>query len=307
MIRDKVLPWIYSIFSLTFLGGIIACGSFQAVASPALDISSISSEAGREVTFMPENELHLYDGLYFTSMSEELFNSILNKISKKYTPIVSRFGANLKIIGKWRDSTVNAYAYQIGRDWYVEIFGGLARRPELSPDGLALVVCHELGHHLGGFPFYSGEPMSAEGESDYFASQACAKEIWGAEEEENDKAYKAAPSSAIEFCESKNLGGCSLPTLCVRTVSAGMGLAELLGGEELSPLNPDRRVVRKTLTSHPAAQCRLDTYAQAAICTARWNNVMIPQSEAQTAKYTCTRSKGFSKGNRPLCWYKPGR
>lgn len=303
MRTSSFLSWIYALFSLTFLLS-ASCGSSQVVASPTLDAPS---KAGPEVTFMPENELHLDDSMALASMSEAQFNSVLSKLRSYYAPIISKFGATLKIIGKWNDSTVNAYAYQRGGTWYVEIFGGLARRPELSVDGLALVVCHELGHHLGGFPGYTGGWASSEGQSDYYATQACAKKIWGGEDYENQEAYEVASYDAIEYCERSSLPDYKVP-LCVRTVDASIGLATLLGnGASVSPLTPDSRVVSRTQTSHPQGQCRLDTYARGAICKAGWYDRVIPKSEYESSKYTCTRDNGLYEGARPLCWFKPSR
>ena len=301
MKHSLFLCWSGALFYLLFML-VISCGSSQAVTSP----TSATDTVGREVIFMPENDLHLEDGFFLSSMSQSEFNSVINKLTNAYSSVVANLGANLKIIGNWRDNTVNAYAYQKGAYWYVDIFGGLARRPELSPDGLALVVCHELGHHLGGFPDYVGEWASSEGQSDYFSTQACAKKIWGGETSNNRRAYENGSYSAVKFCEQSLISDSKVP-LCVRTVDASMGLASLLGGGgNFSPLRPDKTEVRRTKTSHPNAQCRLDTYAQGVICAARWYDMVIPQSEYQTSKYTCTRSKGYQEGNRPLCWFKPG-
>ena len=303
MKRSYFLHWLTKVFLLTSLLVLVSCGSFQAVASPELH----AQYAGREVTFMPENELHLQDSMYLTNMTQTEFLAILNKVRKVYSPIISRLGARLNIIGRWEDSTVNAYAYQRGGTWYVEIFGGLARRPEVTADGLALVVCHELGHHVGGFPAYSRSWASSEGQSDYFATQACAKRLWQYDYEGNEKAFALGSSEALRFCSNSRLSEQQKP-LCVRTIDAATGLSRLLGGGEyVSVDDPDRTQVTSTQTSHPRGQCRLDTYAQGAICIVGWRDDVIPRTEKETELYTCTRTKGFTDGSRPRCWYKPSR
>lgn len=296
------LRWLTKFFSLTFLVVLVSCGSFQAVASP-----SLSADAGPKVIFMPENELHLEDYASFSNVSRAAFHQIINSMERIYSPIVSRLGARLSIIGRWDDSTVNAYAYQRGGTWYVEIFGGLARRPEITPDGLSLVVCHELGHHLGGFPSYSGQWASSEGQSDYFTTQACAKKIWADDRRETERVYRYASEEARKFCSESRLRRDQQPA-CVRSIEAATGLARLLGrGEPVSVYTPDPTRVQRTSTSHPDGQCRLDTYAQGAICIVGWRDGVIPRTEAETEKYTCTRVRGFEDGNRPRCWYKPQR
>ncbi len=52
-------------------------------------------------------------------------------------------------------------------------FGGLARLPEMSPEGAALILCHELGHGIAGPPLKRGSSSSVEGEADYFATYSC--------------------------------------------------------------------------------------------------------------------------------------
>ena len=47
----------------------------------------------------------------------------------------------------WKNDTVNANAQQRGRNWIVNMYGGLARRPEIFFRRFAMVLCHELGHH----------------------------------------------------------------------------------------------------------------------------------------------------------------
>src|SRR6478609_9034269 len=61
----------------------------------------------------------------------------------------------------------------------VHMYGGLARRPEVTPDGFTLVVCHEVGHHFGGYPFVRDAYWAAnDGQADYFSTLACARRLW---------------------------------------------------------------------------------------------------------------------------------
>jgi hypothetical protein len=51
---------------------------------------------------------------------------------------------------------------------------------------MTLIICHELGHHVGGFPFVSGTPFggywaATEGQSDYYSTQVCARTMWDKE------------------------------------------------------------------------------------------------------------------------------
>ena len=128
-------------------------------------------------TILPPNNLHIYDNVNkIANIDEKLFNQIIDAIVDQWKPLAALHGATLTVDKKWNDGTVNAYAQQNGNVWNVAMFGGLARRPEVTPDGFALVVCHELGHHFGGYFFYGATHWaSAEGEADYFAHKLALK------------------------------------------------------------------------------------------------------------------------------------
>ena len=263
--------------------------------------------ADTKTTFMPENNLGEQDGLFDNGMTEEMFNNIIASVEEYYAPIISNFGGQLVIERNWKDSTVNAYASQDGNVWTVAMFGGLSRRPEVTFDGFAMVVCHEVGHHISGFPFVSSW-ASNEGASDYFAMQACAKTIWQNTVEENSKADKALDPYAKKLCDQykgKN------NSLCYREMNAGYSLANLLaalGGEKVNFQTPDKTIVKRTSNTHPKAQCRLDTYVAGTLCDTIWDNGVMPQNEKESAEYLCTNHNtegGYDIQARPRCWFKP--
>ncbi len=64
------------------------------------------------------------------------------------------------------------------RTHHIYLIGGLARLNYMTPDGLALIGCHEIGHGLGGGPRkrtleYKNFSPSVEGQADYFATKKC--------------------------------------------------------------------------------------------------------------------------------------
>lgn len=128
---------------------------------------------------MPKNDLHLREGFLSSDVTEADFNRVLDRFQAVYGPILKNdFGKTLSINRLWSDNTVNASASQSGDIWTLNMYGGLARAAPTTLDGFALVVCHELGHHVGGFPFYFEDWAANEGQSDYFAGIACAKFMW---------------------------------------------------------------------------------------------------------------------------------
>jgi hypothetical protein len=267
---------------------------------------------------MPANDLWKEDGLLRNQgLTAEEFNAAVDEVESIYKDIIKKQGGTLKINRYWSDSTVNANTTQLGGSWIVNMYGGLARRPEVTPDGFSLVICHELGHNLGGYPFLSAWAAN-EGQSDYFATYACGRLLWESQEEKNaafretvDPEPKALCDQVWETEAEQNL--------CYRVMMGGKSLADLLGalgGTKANWNTPDPNVVNQTKNPHPVAQCRLDTYMAGALCTKTWDPLLIPgkslgsqrnsrEAEAISANYTCTTAEGFTVGYRPTCWFKP--
>lgn len=257
-------------------------------------------------TFMPDNDLHKYDSLLGSNITKEQFNQVLNEVDKIYRPILKVFGKELVISRKWADKTVNAQAWQTGNTWYIEFFGGLARRPEIDLDGFTIVVCHELGHHLGGFPKYGTSWAAAEGQSDYFSTQACTKKLWANDFAQNVAAGLALDPYAKQLCDDYQTE-VDDAAICYRSLAAAKGLAALLGqGEQVDYDTPDPRRVSRTNSSYPdTTQCRFDTYIAGALCDEVWSDTLIPKTEVQSSYYLCTRKHNYARQARPLCWFKP--
>jgi hypothetical protein len=280
-------------------------------------LSSLSASG----SILPKNDWDKYDRLdAFSNMTETDFHAVIDQVLDYYRSIVEGHGASLVANKLWTDPTVNASAVQEGSNWIVNMYGGLARRPEVNKDGFALVVCHELGHHLGGFPLKGDRWAATEGQSDYFATHACARKIWQDESQENSQAAASVHSSAKSLCDNSwaNLGE---RNLCYRIANASQSLADLLnaiGGGTTNPNynTPDVTTVDRTYESHPQAQCRLDTYIGGAACTDSFDDDKIPgrlhaqgqgslAAELEGASTSCMQAKGQTKGLRPRCWFKP--
>ncbi|MFG1493078.1 hypothetical protein [Halobacteriovorax sp. ZH4_bin.1] len=272
-------------------------------------IQSYSCDIHGKTGIMPENDLYRgVDALTGNGMTEELFNIIIDRANEVYAPVVETEGATLKFHRKWEDGTVNAYANQGGGVWNVHMFGGLARHELVTPDGFALVVCHELGHHLAGAPkikrFWIPSWASNEGQSDYWASLKCFRRIF----QDDDNARIVSKMDIDPEVESKCnavWSDSNENALCKRMAQAAKGLATLLNsGRSVSFTTPDMSVVRKTDDKHPAGQCRLDTYFQGALCDKDLNDDV---SKTDALAGTCNRIDDYETGIRPLCWYKPKR
>ncbi|MDP7321663.1 MAG: hypothetical protein QF441_13710 [Bacteriovoracaceae bacterium] len=260
---------------------------------------------------LPENDMWISTTAKMSNnMTEERFNAVIDKVVKVYEPIISSMGANLKVSRKWEDGTVNAYASRSGSTWNVAMFGGLARHKAITEDGFALVVCHEIGHHIGGAPkkstWFGTTWATNEGQADYFATLKCLRKAF--RNENNAAIVKAmdVPAEVVNKC-AEQFSEEADQLLCQRGSMAGLSTAKLFqdlrsSSKEPSFSTPDTKVVSRTDHNHPAYQCRLDTYFAGATCEI---NDSIDVDNEDEAVGVCYRDSGDTEGVRPLCWFKP--
>lgn len=274
-------------------------------------------------SFLPPNDLYLQDNINkAANMTKAEFNAVLDGIEEYFKPYVATHGATLEVENLWTDSTVNAETDRSTDDktWWVKIYGGIARRKEVTKDGLALILCHEIGHQISGYPLKYSEWSATEGQSDYWATQGCAQAMWRNDSDINAGYRAVVPTYVKERCD-KVWASEAEQNLCYRVAIAGQSLGNLMAAlrdkPEPFPLfeTPDPKEVPITRTYHSRAQCRLDTYFAGALCPVAFDFTVIPgrnhpsgqdtaAAETVAAKYSCMTSDGYVLGVRPRCWFK---
>ena len=274
-------------------------------AAPADDVG----HDGELCSILPPNDMRIpvrpFSAGFGITQGE--FNAVLDRVQEVYGPIISRRGGVLEIQRKWKDSTVNAKAQRITPRYIIEMFGGLARHDAITPDGFAVVACHEIGHHLGGAPRKRGRHWaSIEGQADYFAPLKCLRRLFKDGDNLDFVSDKKAPPEVMEAC-SKAHESPQDRAFCARAAMGGLSVAQMFHSFETSKpvpdfATPDPAIVESTRNSWPENQCRLDTYFAGALCP---KPADAENDYDDPAPGTCTRAEGYAREARPRCWYKP--
>jgi len=277
-------------------------------AAGLLSLIAASPRPAYRESFLPPNNLKIpISAMGNKGISRAEYDAVMDRVQALYGPIIEARGAHLTINRLWDDETVNASAQQNGGEWIINMYGGLARHPAITQDGMALVACHELGHHLGGAPKYGGTDWASnEGEADYYANAKCLHRMFAdsgsapfTRMASNDEIAKKACAQSFKTKGDR--------AICERSAAAGMSVTELfraLRQEDPQPRydTPDPAVVSDMYDGHPGTQCRLDTYYQGSLCAVPYSQDV---SETDPTVGACTRAAGFSQGIRPRCWYLP--
>jgi hypothetical protein len=244
--------------------------------------------------------------LLANDMTEKEFKDSIKAFEKFFGPSIDRdHNAELIIFGSWASNTVNAYAEQASKKVMITIYGGLARHKAITKDGFTAVLCHELGHHFGGYPQKTTNRWSsAEGQADYYATMKCLRRIWEKENNEVAVANQVISEALKNEC-AKTHADVKGQALCHRMSLAGRSVALMiqdLDHDSIEPKfeTPDPLVVRAMNYLHPYSQCRLDTFFQGAICP--MSETVEFENDDQTAG-ACHVKLGDTRGLRPKCWF----
>lgn len=220
-----------------------------------------------------------YDNGYL----EERYDEVLDQFISEFEGDIRKRGGTFHILRDWSDGAVNAWAWRIGQEYWIEAPGGMSRYHLINEEGFILTLCHELGHLLGGSPHRM--QISFEGQADYFSAMKCMERILS-RLDVPEKNIENIPSGCVgDYCHRRFSGIRSLTSY----------YAELEKRPVPSLNSPDQRVVEQSLRGHPGSQCRFDTMVAALRCSSR-----LPFSYDNSSEGACS-----GLGARPACWFSP--
>ncbi len=253
-----------------------------------------------------------------STVTEDVFNDVIDEIRVLYKPQVRRLHQKLVIERQWWHHDENLTARREEEAYTLLLSGGWARQRGMTKDTFRLSVCHEVGHLLGGGPYYQRSDdslltyMNAEGEAEYFATSKCLRKLFSKEDNVRIAASLPTPDAIREACSR------AWSTVTDRAICERVGYTALLEKKVLAdslnrnspPGTPviqsprsflkDATIVNGNVLSHPNPQCRFDTLLAGALCTTSYE---ISPDLKDFAAGTCTIEGGFSIGLRPTCWF----
>lgn len=232
-----------------------------------------------------------------SEIKEKNFHQIINNVYALYAATGAKLRRPFVIsTADWQKPYFSAWAaYNESQNLYsINFWGGFARIPSMTESAFALTVCHEIGHIIGGAPYHKSQHnnhMSAEGQSDFFASALCFKKYalnYDLPVPTEQNPYGTA------LCYDKFKNENAQFELCLQTLKAGNDLAKVLvftsfRDIEVAYDTPSNEVVDQTNTDgYPSIQCRLDTFMRGSL--AKYNAKHINLSDEAEL--------------RPECWFK---
>ena len=257
---------------------------------------------------LPENHLRFspYDKST-NGISHYKYQELQNQVLAAFEKVIkAKFGKTLVFEDAWDDDKVNAYCTRdLNDNPVVKVMGGMARHPEMTSDALLLIVCHELGHYMGGTPKAlrgnSGKLSwsSVEGQADYFATSKCLPKIFK-NQNENREIIKSVPGKNLRKAQ-KNCG--KEDAQCIRVAMAALSASKVFHSlrefEDYPDLGSNDQTIAYVMEyGHPSPQCRLDTYLNGINCKDK-HDIMF---DLQDPSVGACDSENAS---RPKCWYRP--
>lgn len=248
------------------------------------------------------NKLKSFDN---TPMELTRFQRVIDHFEVTWKDSINReYSKKLIINIDMEDERVNASCSRDDdNNPILKIRGGLLRHPHMNEEVLNFLLCHELGHFMGGAPkSFRGRSQkrswsSVEGQADYFAATKCLPKIYSNEISILDMNKSRLIKDKVKsICEGD---------ICSRVVYSGLlttrFFASLKRGSPVPEIGKyERNYPSVTLQKHPSPQCRLDTIVSAVKCEIDYSYFM---DDFDIAIGACLKRDAQLEGERASCWF----
>lgn len=223
-----------------------------------LESRSVRAEESTGYFYLPAGSANV------SNVTEKDYLELITDFQARYgARVLEKTGKPLLIPNEWDSPYFAAFAIPRDTHFQVSLWGGTVRAPGFVKPLIAAILCHEIGHILGGEPLQTipgSEWASTEGQSDFFAAKTCLPEFFSRHPE------------LIGEVDPKIQKMCDGNEACQKTAQAGWLLVNLFqkySYHEYVPVSldvkaePAKELIRN---SYPSDQCRLDTFIQGALC-----------------------------------------
>jgi len=238
----------------------------------------------------------------FGKVSEKEFEFISEAIQSIYSDEIKNEVDELDfILSKDSQKKANAFAKRRKDKWEITVVSSLLDLKSVTPATLGMIMCHEMGHFMGGAPYVVGRPitsvlrgraprkMSCEGQADFFGSSDCFKKLvkrlpWIL----NVLKIYPALDEITKNCDGdetcKQLIYASYETvLTYQELLTQYGVHEGFQGH-MDTLDSDRTL--DFVGEYPSLECRFHTFVNGILCPSLNSNECVDM-----------------KWSRPACWY----
>lgn len=192
-----------------------------------------------------------------TEITITKFYVVPSTIINLYKTEIDELNYPLVLNADWNSPYFGAGVSLYDNAYRLMILGGMTRMKGMTEDIYAAVVCHELGHLLGGDPkqtITGAEWASAEGQADHFSASQCLPRYF------------------------KNLGIKDENEISKRVEKAGFDFLNMASQIESDPKNKiikrmkvNLPIVSETIINrYPTNQCRYETYRNNKVRPSCW-------------------------------------
>jgi len=211
------------------------------------------------------------------ALDQESFKEIIDKVTAPYLNEIKALSTELIVDIDWKSDHPNASVSMRRGKVIMNFHGGFVRKNSLSDDALAITVCHEIGHLVGGYPkVFPTQKYSSEAQSDYFATSQCIKKYFASNSRLLTEQEKLPlTQKQRQLCHDRNS--------CLRGLIAIKSLSKAYPGKKDINSFSTEVVSTTNYNDYPSAQCRVDTLRAGLLCK----------------KESCM----VGPGKRPTCWY----
>lgn len=211
-------------------------------------------------------------------LSESAYYKVLGTFMVEYFQLVkSKTGKDFVVSFDWQNKYFGAFAKDEGNKYSISLWGGMSRAEGMTEELAYFILCHELGHILGGNPKQTipgSDWASSEGQSDFFAAKRCMPHLM----KKIPMKKRLASKRTDELCrgnfQCETIASIGKEFINFAQRWSFQNYTEVKLGD--IPVEKPKNLLRNV---YPTDQCRLETVIQGASCLVNSN---------------CSR---------PVCWY----